>query len=837
VPIIKASWLQETTNQDMQHLLLDSRKLLFPASSLFFAIPGNRRNGLTFIPELYQKGVRAFVIAENAQLDVTNFPEANFLAVKDVLQALQQLAAFHRKHFNFPVIGITGSNGKTIVKEWLYQLLQQQYHIVRSPKSYNSQIGVPLSIWQMAPQHSLGIFEAGISQPDEMDRLEKMIAPNIGIFTNIGEAHSEGFLNIRQKINEKLRLFVKADVLIYHTDHQLLQEAISQFASLVRNRDGFKLFSWGWKSHATLQITAIEKDAGSTTISAQYLSNWMQETVDQVSEETRMPLSITIPFIDDASIENAIHCWCTLLYLQCNQQQIHKGFQQLRTVEMRLELKKGINHCSVINDSYSADINSLTIALDFLSHQKQHPRKTVILSDILQTGKSGRELYQAVAQILAEKQIDQLIGIGSDMMHHQAAFEKIPHTHFFASTSDFKTNFHQIHFHNETILLKGARIFEFEQISHLLEEKVHQTVLDINLNAITHNLQVYQQQLKPGVKTMAMVKAFSYGSGSFEIANLLQFHRVDYLAVAYTDEGVELRKAGITLPIMVMSPEASTFESIVQFNLEPELYSFQIATSFLTYLEQCGLKHYPIHIKIDSGMHRLGFIPAEMAELLQLFHNNERCKVQSVFSHLVASGDTQFNDFTKEQAKQFLQCCELLQQQLGYPFLRHIANSAAIYQHPELQLDMVRLGIGMYGIDGNPVIQQKLQQVTTLKTTIAQIKHIAKGETVGYNRNWQAQQNTTIATVRIGYADGYPRLLGNGQGKMWLNGQLAPVVGNVCMDMTMLDITGINAREGDEVVVFGKELPVAQVAAWAQTIAYEILAGVSQRVKRVYFEE
>ncbi len=821
--IIKAKWLQHRVDADIEHLLLDSRKLLFPSGSLFFALGGPRRNGLLFINELYDKGVRSFVVGEGFEpQEVRHYPDANFLQVKDTLHALHQLAAFHRKQFDIPVVGITGSNGKTIVKEWLYQLLQDDFMIVRSPKSYNSQIGVPLSVWQMNERHNLGIFEAGISQPDEMLQLQKIIEPTIGVFTNIGEAHGEGFLNIRQKINEKLKLFVHSKLIIYNTDDADINEAINSFANNVRDQGTLQLFSWGKKQGATLQVQLIEKEAEHTRITA----NWKGT-----------PLSLTIPFTDDASVENAMSCSCVLLHLNTPVNIVTERMLRLRRVEMRLELKQGINNCSVINDSYSADVNSLAIALDFLQQQQQHPKRTLILSDILQSGKSSNELYAEVAHILERKNINRLIGIGIEISRQKEAFRHMGEINFFSSTSEFKQQFHSLHFHNETILLKGARIFEFEQISHLLEQKVHQTVLEINLNAILHNLKQYQQQLKPGVKLMAMVKAFSYGSGSFEIANLLQFHNVDYLAVAYPDEGVELRKAGITLPIMVMNADDATFDVLVQYNLEPELYSFNILTAFENYLKESGVNNYPVHIKLDTGMHRLGFEPNDIPELCTRLRSGPIFKIQSVFTHLAASDAVEHDDFTHYQATTFLKACTQLEKEIPYPFLKHIANSSAIHRHKELQLDMVRLGIGLYGVDGDPGIQQGLKNVTTLKTTVSQIKKVKAGDSVGYSRKGVAVKDSVIATVRVGYADGYPRILGNGAGNMYVNEKLVPIIGNVCMDMTMLDITGVAVKEGDEVIVFGVDLPVAKVAQWAQTIAYEILTGVSQRVKRVYFEE
>lgn len=823
ITVIKATPLQQTAEAGIEHILLDSRKLLFPATSLFFALGGPRRNGNLFITELYAKGVRHFVVDESLpENEIIKYPSANFLQVPNVLQALHLLTAFHRRRFNVPVIGITGSNGKTIVKEWLFQLLQPDDNIVRSPKSYNSQIGVPLSVWQMNADHTLGIFEAGISQPDEMQRLEKIIAPTIGVFTSIGAAHGEGFLNIRQKINEKLKLFVNSEALVYPADDPDINDAVNTFTNNVRAGDDFKLFSWSKKEAATLQIISIEKETARTHIAARW---------------NDMDIPFTIPFIDEAAIENAITCCCVMLLLGKSAGVIADRMQQLRPVEMRLELKQGINNCSVINDSYNADINSLTIALDFLQHQQQHPRRTLILSDILQSGKSGRELYTDVAFILQQKHINRFIGIGPEISRQQDTFAGIEEKYFFGSTAEFKQQFHPRDFHNETILLKGARLFEFEQISHLLEQKVHQTVLEINLDAITHNLKAYQQLLNPGVKMMAMVKAFSYGSGSFEIANLLQFHKLDYLAVAYADEGVELRKAGIGLPIMVMNAEATTFDLLLQHNLEPEIFSFGILTDFENYLLRSGVTHYPVHIKLDTGMRRLGFEQQDMTALCTKLSSASSFKVQSVFTHLAASDSLQHDAFTDEQAATFSICCDMLQRTLGYPLLRHMANTSAIHRHPKRQLDMVRLGIGLYGIDSDASMQQQLKNVSTLKTTISQIKMVKAGESVGYSRKGVASKDSMVATVRIGYADGYPRSLSNGVGIMWVNGSRAPVIGNVCMDMTMLDISGINASEGDEVIVFGGQLSVTELADRAQTIPYEILTGISQRVKRVYYEE
>lgn len=822
--VTRARLLQEGNGGVIGHILLDSRKLLFPESSIFFALGGPRRNGNQFIAELYDKGVRYFVVDDGfLPAAAVNFQEAGFLQVGEVLEALQLLCAYHRNEFGIPVIGITGSNGKTIIKEWLYQLLHDDYAIVRSPKSYNSQIGVPLSIWQMNASHTLGIFEAGISQPDEMQKLERMIVPAIGVFSAIGEAHNEGFLSIRQKINEKLKLFVHSKVLIFCADHPDINEAVNTFKNNVRSGDDeFRLFSWSRKMKATVQILSVEKSEGQTLFRVIYQD-----------EEIRF----SIAFTDEASVENALTCCCVLLYLGISGDRLSQQMQLLRPVEMRLEMKQGINNCSVINDSYNADINSLTIALDFLQQQQQHSKRTLIMSDILQSGKSSMELYTEVAFILQQKNINRFIGIGPEISRQKEAFRAIEDTSFYSSTAEFKEKFLTRDFQEETVLIKGARFFAFEQISQLLEQKMHQTVLEIDLNAVSHNLKWYQQQLGRNVKLMAMVKAFSYGSGSYEISSLLQFHKVDYLAVAYADEGVELRKAGIRLPIMVMNAAETGFDNIVQYGLEPELFSFGVLRAFEKYLKDSGISSFPVHIKLDTGMRRLGFEQADIFELCKVLRSVSCFKVQTVFSHLAAGGSEAHDGFTRLQATIFQEGCQQLQQALGYPFIRHIANTGAIHRHKELQLDMVRLGIGLYGVDDDPFVQQELTNVTTLKTTISQVKKVRAGDTVGYNRSGVANRDSVIATVQIGYADGYPRMLGNGVGRMWIRGQLAPVMGNVCMDMTMLDITGIPAAEGDEVIVFGQELPVSELAGWAQTIAYEVLTGISQRVKRVYFEE
>lgn len=818
------TWLSFYQDQVIKELVIDSRKINEPENALFIAINAGRRDGHSFIDDAYQKGVRNFLVQH--QVATSQYPNANFLLVNNTLQALQQIVANYRKQFHIPVIGITGSNGKTMVKEWLAQLLAEDFNIVKSPKSYNSQIGVPLSVWEMEPENELAIFEAGISMPGEMENLEKIIQPTIGIFTNIGEAHSEGFLNNRQKISEKLTLFNHAKQLIYCIDYPELNELVVQYRNQLKSADyTLELFTWSQKNEADLRIEKMEHLLHATNIHAVYQGK---------------NINIAIPFTDPASIENGIHCWCAMLLLGIAQEKITERMLLLHSVAMRLELRHGINDCTIINDSYNSDLTSLNIALDFLDQQKQHATRTVILSDILQMGKSDAELYEDVAALISRRNINRFIGVGNSLFKNQSFFKehKKLKSIFFKTTEDLLKKFHLISFDNEAILLKGARKFEFEKIDILLEQKIHQTVLTINLSALLHNLKVYRSQLQPNVKIMAMVKAFSYGSGSFEIAQLLQFSGVDYLSVAYTDEGVALRKAGITLPIMVMSPDAISFDRMIAWNLEPEIFNIRSLHSFLAMTETLQVRNYPIHIKLDTGMHRLGFVVNELRELAITLKENRHVKVASIFSHLAASEDPSLDYFTTTQFQRFKAMSDELIAALGYQPLLHLSNSAGISRHKELHFDMVRLGLGLYGIDGSGLLQSKLSQISTLKTTIAQIKEIEAGETVGYGRKGNVAETKRIATVCIGYADGYPRALGNGKAYMLVHGKQAKLIGVVCMDMCMIDITDIpEAKEGDEVLVFGKELLVTQLAEWANTISYEIMTGISQRVRRVYVNE
>lgn len=817
--ILKAKLISKNPESiRVKDILIDSRRLISPVQTLFFALKTKRNDGHKYIGELYKKGLRFFVISEKGDF-ITKYSDASFFLVQDTVRALQQLAANHRGHYDIPVVGITGSNGKTIVKEWLFQLMASHKKIVRSPKSYNSQIGVPLSVWQMNEHHDLALFEAGISEPDEMDALQNIIKPTVGVFTNIGEAHSENFISRAQKIGEKLKLFRRVDTLIYNSDQKELQEVIIRTGIL----ENIKTFTWGFDQNCDLRIVNKEISARFTKISAVYKEH---------------EVTIEIPFIDEASYQNACHAWSVLLFFEYDQKIISKEMKKLLSVAMRLEQKEGINNCTIINDAYNSDFNSLAIALDFMAQQKQHPEKVVILSDILQSGRTEMELYTDVALLLKQKGVTKLIGIGPVISRFSDVFEM--EKNFYPSTRDFLTGFSLVSLRNKTVLLKGARVFEFERINRLLQQKVHETVFEINLNALVENLNYYRSLLQPETRVMAMVKAFSYGSGSYEIANVLQFHQVDYLAVAYADEGVELRKAGIKLPIMVMSPEENAFDLMIAHQLEPEIFSFRTLKMLEKAIERNVLppnKPVKIHIKLNTGMQRLGFQEEDMPELIDQLKKSQQIYIQSVFSHLAGSDKPVLDDFTQQQIHRFNQMSDLLKEAADHPIMMHILNSAGISRFRNAHFDMVRLGIGLYGVASDKESKQRLQNVTSLRSEILQIRSIKKGESVGYNRSYIAQSDKKIATVSVGYADGLLRRLGNGNYSLWIKGKPAPIIGDICMDMCMVDVSDLEVREGDQVTVFGPEHTVSEMAVVAETIPYEILSRISRRVKRVYYQE
>ena len=814
--IVNGKLVGDALDRNVSDLLIDSRHLVDPHQALFFALKSNRNDGHRYIEDLYEKGVRAFMVSH---LPESTFPDAAFVVVPDTLKALQALAAHHRQQFDIPVIGITGSNGKTIVKEWLYQMLSPDYNIVRSPKSYNSQVGVPLSVWQMNQTNTLGIFEAGISEPDEMMSLQDIIRPTIGVFTNIGQAHDENFINRVQKAGEKLNLFTKTEQLVYCMDYSDIQQVVirSGMASKV------KLFTWSRKfTEADLFVSEITKSEKTATIACTYNGE---------------NLSFLIPFADKASVENAIHCIAVGLLLQMKPEVIAERLKSLISIAMRLEIKAGVNNCTIINDYYNSDINSLAIALDVMRHQHQHRQHTVILSDILQSGRNEVDLYTEIAQLLKNKGVDTLIGIGEALSRQSNKFEM--ETYFYKNVPDFLAQFPFSKFNNQTILLKGARAFEFEQIGMELQEKAHETVLEINFNHLVSNLNHFRSKIKPETKLMVMVKAFGYGSGNLEVSNILQFHNVDYLTVAFADEGVELRRAGINLPIMVMSPEVNSYDNIIKYHLEPEVFSFRNLTFIEKAIENLALPEaHPlnVHIKLDTGMHRLGFAKDELPELIQRIQSNPMLNVKSVFSHLATADNPAEDAFTLSQIHSFEEGSQMIVEAFPH-VLRHILNTAGISRFPQYQFDMVRLGIGLYGVPTCEADKGLLQPVVSLKTTINQIKNIPAGDSIGYNRHGHADHDMRIGIVPIGYADGLSRLLGNGNGTFYVHDMPVKIVGDVCMDMCMLDLTHVEAKEGDTVVVFDAEHDINDIAKACQTIPYEIMTRVSQRVKRVYYQE
>ena len=795
-------------------ILTDSRSLCFPEEKLFFALKTKRNDGHKYIADLYERGVRNFVVG-TLTTEPESYPDANFLVVGSPLKALQRLASRHREQFQVPVVGITGSNGKTIVKEWLYQILSPERIITRSPRSYNSQIGVPLSVWMMNEHTELGIFEAGISEMGEMEALKPIIQPTIGVLTNIGGAHQENFTSLQDKCMEKLQLFKDCDVIVYNGDNELISSCVSK--SLFTARE----IAWSTKDNERpLFIESIQKDDTGTTIKYRYLGFFKE---------------YRIPFIDDASIENSLHCLAVALYLMVSPEDIAERMLHLEPIAMRLEVKEGKNGCILINDSYNSDFASLDIALDFMARRTEDKerKRTLILSDILETGQSGKLLYRQVAELVHSRGVNRIIGVGEEISASASRFEI--EKNFFRSTSELIESGILSTLKNEVVLIKGARMFHFDQITDLLELKVHETILEINLNALTDNLNFYRNKLKPETKMVCMVKASEYGAGSFEIAKTLEDHRVDYLAVAVADEGADLRKAGIGSSIIIMNPEVTAFKTMFDYRLEPEVYSFHLLEELIKAAEREGATNCPIHIKIDTGMHRLGFDPADMPRLIERLKRQSAVIPRSVFSHLVGSDAERFDAFTRHQIETFEKAAAELQAGFSHKILRHICNTAGIQRYPGAQFDMVRLGIGLYGID--PFTNQILHNVTTLKTTILQIHDVPADETVGYSRKGVLNRNSRIAALPIGYADGLNRHLGNGKGYCLVNGQKAPYVGNICMDVCMIDVTDIDCKEGDKAIIFGDELPVTVLSDILDTIPYEILTSVSERVKRVYYQD
>ena len=797
----------------INHLCVDSRLISFPAESIFIALQTERRDGHAFIATAYQQGVRVFLVSEDITDDIST-PQAVWLKVSDTLAAFQKIATAWRMCFTIPVIGITGSNGKTIIKEWLNQLLSPDFTICRSPRSYNSQIGVPLSVWQLHNEHEIAIFEAGISFIGEMEKLREIIKPTIGIFSTLGAAHDEGFTSRREKLSEKWKLFSHCDYIVCHTD----DEAVWQQAQ----QSGKPLLSWGFLVDASYIIKSLEQQG-------------LQTVVALMNKDTAY--DFVIPFSDAASVENSLHCIITCLHVGLKTDKLQERLSHLHPLHMRLEWKKGIHQSLLLNDSYSHDMYALEISLNHLSQQAGNSPKMAMLSDM--PGHEDADTYRQIAHLLIQKNIKYLVGVGQWMQHYEQVFRVAGvDVECFPDTSTLLAKWNRQNIEKSTVLIKGGRVFTFEKIVAALQQQQHETLLEIHLAALTHNLNIYRTQLKPATKLMVMLKAFGYGSTDAELGRWLQHQGVDYLTVAYADEGVSLRQGGVHCPIMVMNPDPTSFESLIANKLEPELYSIEILKAFHAFATDNGLTKYPVHVKLDTGMHRLGFLAEQVDTIVDILHSNLSIKVVSVFTHLVAAENVNHDDFTQEQAKNFDAFCLKLADELPYTFIKHAANTSAIIRHPHLHYDMVRLGIGLFGV--NSATQEKLLLLpaTHLYTTIAQVKHVAAGQTVGYGRNAVLQRDSRIATVRIGYADGYRRQLGNGVGSMWVRGNRVYVVGNVCMDMTMLDVTDVpDAVAGDRLEVFGIHTTVSDLAKQCSTIPYEIMTGISQRVKRVMVEE
>ena len=824
------------TDAQIGWLLTDSRSLCFPEETLFFALRTARNDGHRYIADLYRRGVRNFVVEAKGYKDF--MPDANFLIVPSPLAALQRLAERHRDEFDVPIIGITGSNGKTMVKEWLYQLLLPSQKIVRSPRSYNSQIGVPLSVWLLNEQTEVGIFEAGISQPGEMFALRDIIQPTIGVFTSLGTAHQENFRSMEEKCMEKLELMHDTEAMVYCSDNDTVSRCIRRLMY-----KGEKI-SWSQcDEQAALFVKSINTSSSTLNLphSTFHIPHSTRITYIWQGEEN----CFEIPFFDEASVEDVITCAAVALYMGLTPAQLADRMPHLEPVAMRLEVKEGQRGCVLINDSYNSDVNSLDIALDFMQRRSQNNsqlstlnsqlKKTLILSDIFQTGTSPDALYAQVSELAVKRGVDKFIGIGPELTA-QADKIQIADKQFFVDVPHFLSSEAFATLRDELILLKGARSFGFDQITEQLEQKVHETILEVNLNAVVENLNYYRSFLKPETKMVCMIKADAYGAGAIEIAKTLQDHRVDYLAVAVADEGVTLRKAGITANIMIMNPEMTAFKTMFDYDLEPEVYSFRLMDALIKAARKEGITGWPVHIKFDTGMHRLGFDPVEdIDELVDRLKHQQAIIPRSVFSHFVGSDSDGFDDFSARQFALFEEGSDKLQSAFSHHILRHMDNSAGIEHFPERQMDMCRLGIGLYGVD--PRDNRILHTVSTLKTTILQLRHVPKGETVGYSRKGKIERNSVIAAIPIGYADGLNRHLGNRHGYCLVNGQKAEYVGNICMDVAMIDVTDIPCKEGDQVEIFGEHLPVTQLSDELDTIPYEVLTGVSNRVKRVYFQD
>ena len=800
------------THWGISELVFDSRKVIFPEKTLFFAIKTAKNNGHLYISELIKQKVKNFIVSEN--VEKYKDCDANFFQVENPVLAMQQMAAEHRKKFSYPVVGITGSNGKTIVKEWLSTILSKEFSVIKNPNSYNSQIGVPLSVWQMNDTHNFAIFEAGISQKNEMAKLEAIIKPNIGILTNIGNAHSGFFENDKEKLLEKFQLFKNASTIIYNNDAQLIRDTLHQdeFTHLQK-------ISWGKNPDSYYKIVSQKQLQYSTIVEFSHTPEWLE-----------------IPFTDAASVENALHISALLMYLGYSLAHISKQLLLLSPLSMRMEIKEAQNHSIIINDTYSLDLNSLRIALDFLSTQTQYAKKTLIISDFEQVN-WGENEYLELSKIFDNHNITKMVGVGSEMRKFHNYFPVVE-KYFYATTNELLSHLEDINIKDEVVLIKGARSFRFERVVQALQLKTHQTILQVDLTAIVHNLHYFKKLLRPETKMMAMVKAMSYGLGDAELINELCYHKIDYLAVAYTDEGVTLRKRNITQPIIVLGAEATGFDLMIRHQLEPEIFNlFYLKELIQTLQNYPEIESFPIHIKVDTGMHRLGFDEDEIEEMLMLVKSCSQIKIASVFTHLAAAEDAKEDRFTQNQIEKFNFICKKIERQITYPFLKHVSNTAGIIRFPEAQFDMVRLGLGLYGFSPVQEVQPQLHPVINLSSVVTQLKKVKKGETVGYNRTYTAQEDMQIAIVPVGYADGFPRELSNGAGEMLVHDKKCPIVGKICMDMTMIDVTGLDVAIGDEVIIYNSENSLDNIGAKIGKTPYELLTAISKRVPRIYTRE
>ena len=800
----------------VSYLLTDSRSLTFPEETLFFAIRTGSNDGHRYIASLYESGVRNFVV-ETLDRVPQELGDANFLVVPDTLSALHAIATYHRRRFRIPVIGITGSRGKTWVKEWLYQLLKDDYRIVRSPRSFNSKIGVPLSLWEIDENTSLAIIEAGISQPGEMATLQDMIRPTIGVFTCLGREHSEGFPSKAAKAQEKASLFTACDCIVYNHDDATIAATMEPIASIAQD------ISWSRTDpEAPLFISDVDKHDRCTHIAYTYMG---------------VPAELDLPFVDDSDIGNAVCCLAVIAFLGLSPEAIAERMARLTRVGTRLNVIEGVNDCLVIADSYTSDFNSLAPALDFVSRRSTPMTSTtVILSDVMHESMPTDAVYEHVAELLAHKNVSRIIGIGSEITEYSYLFGN--DARFFSSTDDFLAEMSPSDFENELILVKGAPEFRFARITDMLEAKQHQTVLEVNLDALVHNYNFFRSRITPPCRIVCMVKASGYGAGSYELAKTLQDAGAAYLAVAVHDEGVDLRKAGISMPIMVLNPSVVNYKAMFSYRLEPEVFSIEACRRLIHEAEKYGITNYPVHIKLDTGMHRLGFIKEQLPELVKLLRSQEAIKPVTVFSHLCVADEPGQDEYTRGQFSYFDECCEILQSGFTHHIKRHILNTTGIVRFPGQQHDLVRLGIGLYGIstttDGS---ENVLKPVSSLHTVIISIKEWTAGTTIGYGRHGVLHRDSRIATIPVGYADGIDRHFGNGAISMWVNGHRCPTVGNICMDVCMIDVTDAPCAVGDQVEIFGNNIPVEELAAVRGTIPYEILTSISSRVKRVYFRE